>query len=56
MMRAAAENTTPGGKARKAWHSYLYATGACISDCRQVVVALFVVVEACVVGCVVWGA
>ena len=40
MIRAAAEHTIPDGNARKAWHSYLDATGAYISDCRQVVVAL----------------
>ena len=37
MMRAVAEHTTPNRNARKAWHSCLYATGAYVSDCRQVV-------------------
>ena len=44
MLRAAAEHTSPDGNVRKAWHSYSYATDAYISDCRQVVIALSVVV------------
>ena len=41
MVRTAAEHTIPGGTASEAWHSYVYATGAYISDCTHVVVALW---------------
>ena len=41
IIRAAAEHSTPDGNTRKAWHSYLYATGTDISDYRQVMVALW---------------